>query len=67
MGDIVFIGFFVDEEVVFEGLDCEVVELKVRIALFGVGAGVEEDESIEVEFEPFGCVGVLVVFDDVDS
>lgn len=67
MGDIVFIGFFVDEEVVFEGLDGEVVELKVGVALFGVGAGVEEDESIEVEFEPFGCVGVLVVFDDVDS
>lgn len=48
MRGIVIISLPVNKEMVLQRLNCELVELEVRIALFGVGAGVEENKSIEV-------------------
>lgn len=67
MRGIVIISLLVDKEMVFQGLNCEPVELEVGITLFRVGAGVEEDKSVEVEFNPFWSIRILVVFDNAES
>ena len=38
----------------------------LRIAFFGVSAGMEEKDSVEVEFIPIGYIGISIVFDDVE-
>ena len=64
---IFIVCLFVEEEVVSKsshGKSAKVVHL--RIAFLGMGARMEQKNSVEVKFIPIGDIRISIVFDNIE-